>query len=442
MKRVLIITYYWPPSGGSGVQRWLKFVKYLPQFGWQPIIYTPENPAYDIQDTSLLQDIPKEAIILKRPIWEPYKYAALFNNKKKGNTLFSGKGTQKRSFTSKALSWIRGNCFIPDPRVYWVNPSFKYLSAYLKENPVDAIVSTGPPHSMHLIAQKIKKAFGIPWIADFRDPFAQLDIYEESFLMKRSKEKVAQLERNILNECDVLLSTCFTLPDLLEDFDENKMAIITNGYDLPDFEHAPTLQKSSDKFIIFHAGIMNDVRNPVALWEVLKKWKKEKPRLFERIEVHLAGIVSDNIKREVASKDHLRDKVKLLGYLDHNKVIDHYHSSSLLLLAIYNSKVSKVNIPGKIFEYFGAKKYILAYGSPDSDVARLIRETNTGYCILYEDVEQTERILLDFILNPKRFSLNSEKIQRYSRQKLTKELSKLLNKYVENSSPTLTFKND
>ena len=133
-KKILIITYYWPPSAGSGVQRWLKFAKYLPQYHWKPIVYTPENPDFSVQDTSLLKDIPAECEVLKQPIWEPYRlYRKLsFFRKNKNSINFGVVKTDKKSLANRLVLWLRGNFFVPDPRVFWVRPSVKFLNNYIE----------------------------------------------------------------------------------------------------------------------------------------------------------------------------------------------------------------------------------------------------------------------------------------------------------------------
>src|SRR4030095_1074602 len=168
-KKVLIITYYWPPGGGSGVQRWLKFVKYLPQTGWQPVVYTPENGEMPVNDSSLTDDIPTGTEVLKTKIWEPYNLYKTFIGADKNVKVSTGFLTEeKKPGMAERLSvWLRGNMFIPDARRFWIGPSIKYLSSYLEKSHVDVIVSTGPPHSMHLIAMKLSEKFNIPWVADF-----------------------------------------------------------------------------------------------------------------------------------------------------------------------------------------------------------------------------------------------------------------------------------
>ncbi|HPD95904.1 MAG TPA: glycosyl transferase family 1, partial [Tenuifilaceae bacterium] len=171
-KRVLIITYYWPPSGGAPVQRWLKFAKYLERFGWQPVIYTPENPESFYDDESLMRDVPKDIEIVKSHIWEPYDIYRMLTGKK-GEKIAVGftSADKKKGVSHNLLMWLRGNLLIPDPRIFWVNPSVRFLKKYLKENPVDVVVTTGPPHSLHLIGLKLKRKLKVKWLADFRDPW-------------------------------------------------------------------------------------------------------------------------------------------------------------------------------------------------------------------------------------------------------------------------------
>ncbi|HMK06024.1 MAG TPA: hypothetical protein VK476_00755, partial [Flavobacterium sp.] len=179
MKKVLIITYYFPPAGGPGVQRWLKFIKYLPDFDIQPIVYVPENPTYPIIDAQLMSEISDKAIVLKTKIFEPYGLASIFS-KNKTKKISSGIIPSMRRQTSidKFLLWVRGNLFIPDARVFWVKPSVAYLKKYISENNIDIIITSGPPHSLHLIGMKLKNVMNVKWIADFRDPWTTIGYHK------------------------------------------------------------------------------------------------------------------------------------------------------------------------------------------------------------------------------------------------------------------------
>jgi glycosyltransferase involved in cell wall biosynthesis len=268
LKKVLIISYYWPPSGGAGVQRWLKFAKYLPQFGWQPIIYTPENPDFSIKDESLLKDIPKEAEVLKTKIWEPYRLYKLFSGKKSENANAGFFAGGKKSWKQRLSIFIRGNFFIPDPRVFWVKPSVKYLKKYIEENAIDAIVSTGPPHSMHLIALGLKKHFPtIKWIADFRDPWTEIDFYHELQLTSWADKKHKRLEKEVIESADEVLVIGNKMAEQFSKLKEN-VSVIYNGFDEDDFPKNPN--EESNYFTIVSVGSMNKDRHHEEFWKHLK----------------------------------------------------------------------------------------------------------------------------------------------------------------------------
>ena len=377
MKKVLIITYYWPPAGGSGVQRWLKFTKYLPKYNWKPIIYTPENPYFEVQDEALLSDIPAEAEIWKTPIWEPYALKdKLFG--KGSESQSAGVITNKKSLKNKLLNWVRGNVFIPDPKIYWVRPSVKVLLKKILEEDIHHIITTGPPHSMHLIGLGLKKAMpNLKWIADFRDPWSELDLFNEFQLNNSSMKKHKDLEREVLQTADVTLTVSETWVKDLKRLGGDRVELITNGYDADDFELKP---KTNDKFIIGHYGLLNHLRNPKNLWKSLNSLCDENTEFNNKLEIHLSGNIDGEVLAEIESYSCLKAKVKQLGYLSHAQVLEQYNQADVLLLLLFNSKSGVGNYPGKIFEYFAAQKPILAFVPEESDTQKLIEKTNTGMC--------------------------------------------------------------
>jgi len=421
MKKVLIITYYWPPAGGSGVQRWLKLTKYLPKHNWKPIIYTPENPYFEVKDEALLNDIPSEAKIYKAPIWEPYALKdKLFG---KGNESQSaGVITNKKSLKNKVLNWVRGNVFIPDPKIYWIKPSVKLLLKKILEEDIHHIITTGPPHSMHLIGLGLKKAMpNLKWIADFRDPWSELDLLNEFQLINYSRKKHKDLEREVLQTADVTLTVSETWVKDLKRLGGNRVELITNGYDADDFELKP---KTNDKFIIGHYGLLNHLRNPKNLWKSLNSLCEENTEFNNKLEIHLSGNIDGEVLAEIKSFPYLKAKVKQLGYLSHAEVLAEYNEASVLLLLLFNSKSGVGNYPGKIFEYFAAKRFILAFGPENSDTEKLIKKTKTGIYFSYDKINLKNDIL-DLFKNENQF--NFENIESFSREKLTKDLTGLLN---------------
>jgi glycosyltransferase involved in cell wall biosynthesis len=422
MKKVLIITYYWPPAGGSGVQRWLKFTKYLPKYNWQPIIYTPENPYFEVKDEALLNDIPAEAKIWKTPIWEPYALKdKLFGIGSESQS--AGVITNKKSLKNKLLNWVRGNIFIPDPKIYWVKPSIKVLLKKIKEEGIEHIITTGPPHSMHLIGLGLKKEMqNLKWIADFRDPWSELDLLDEFHLSNSSRKKHQDFEKQVLQNADVTLTVSETWVEDLKRLGGGRVELITNGYDEADFELKP---KTNDKFIIGHYGLLNHLRNPKNLWKALADLCDENTEFNDKLKIHLSGNIDGEVLAEIEAYPQLKEKVKQLGYISHAQVLEQYNQADVLLLLLFHSKSGVGNYPGKVFEYIAAKKTILAFGPISSDAERLIEKTNTGKYFSYDEMKLKEEILNLFHNNtnpPK-----SIEIDGFSRRKLTKDLSELLN---------------
>jgi glycosyltransferase involved in cell wall biosynthesis len=421
MKKVLIISYYWPPAGGSGVQRWLKFTKYLPKNNWQPIIYTPENPYFEVKDEALCKDIPVEVEIWKTSVWEPYALKdKLFG--KVGKSQSAGVISNKKSLKNKLLNWVRGNIFIPDPKVYWVNPSIKVLIKKIKEEGIEHVITTGPPHSMHLIGLGLKKLLpNLKWIADFRDPWSELDLLDEFHLSKSSVEKHQKLEREVLETADVTLTVSETWVEDLKRLGAKRVELITNGYDSDDFETEP---KTNDKFIIGHYGLLNHLRNPKNLWKTLNDLCSENSEFDNKLEIHLSGNIDIEVLTEISDFPKLKEKIKNLGYLSHAEVLKQYNEASLLLLLLFNSKSGVGNYPGKVFEYFAAEKPILAFGPKGSDTEKLIEKTNTGMSFSYDEKNLKIDILTLF---KKQENFNFKKLEKYSREKLTHDLANLLN---------------
>ena len=422
MKKVLIISYYWPPAGGSGVQRWLKFTKYLPNNNWKPIIYTPENPYIEIKDEKLLSNIPEEAEIWKTPIWEPYSLKDQLLGKE-NKTQSSGVVSNKKSLKNILLNWVRGNAFIPDPKVYWVKPSVKYLLNKIKQHKIEHIITTGPPHSMHLIGLALKKEIpSLKWIADFRDPWSELDLLDEFHLSNSSRKKHKDLEKEVLQTADITLTVSETWGEDLKRLGGARVELITNGYDAADFELKP---KTNDKFIIGHYGLLNHLRNPKNLWKTLANLCEENKEFNTKLEIHLSGNIDGEVLTEIEAYPQLKGKIKQLGYLSHADVLHQYNEADILLLLLFNSKSGVGNYPGKIFEYFAASKPILAFGPEESDTEKLIEKTNSGMYFSYDETNLKNKILTLFN-NGQNF--NFEHVASFSREKLTKELTDLLNK--------------
>ena len=425
MKKVLIITYYWPPAGGPGVQRWVKFVKYLRDFGIEPIIYTPENPTYPILDPHIAADIPEDLTLLKTKIFEPYALASLFSKEKTQKISAGIIPTKKPSLLDKLLLWIRGNLFIPDARVLWVRPSVKYLSEYLTEHPIDTIITTAPPHSLHLIGLRLKEKFpSLRWIADFRDPWTTIGYHSQLRLTKRSARKHLAMECTVLQTADTLIVTSPSTQIEFQAKTSRSIEVITNGYDDDFPTQTPSL---SPYFLLSHIGSLLSERNPEPLWQVLSEMTKEQPDFRRDLRLCLAGKVSDEVLTSL-QKWQLTDYLDLKGYISHTEAIALQRQSQLLLLLEINHPKTEGIIPGKLFEYMASQRPILALGYKQWDVKDIIAQTQTGITLSLTDTQAIREALTHYYTLYKSQQLHTHptSLEAYHRKNLTKRLSEVI----------------
>jgi len=426
-KKILIITYYWPPAGGPGVQRWLKFAKYLPDFGWKPIIYTPENPSYPLLDETLMKDVPENIEIVRTKIWEPYQLAEKLNksNKKfKAGQFDVGKN---QSWKSRLSIWVRGNFFIPDARVFWVKPSIKFLEKYLKENKIDTIVTSGPPHSLHLIGLGLKnKIPSLKWIADFRDPWTEISYYKHLKLTKSSDQKHRQLENAVFKNADITLATSYTDAENFRKAGANAVCI-TNGFDESDSDSKVKGQNSKDQFTLSYIGVLEQLRNPENLWKALDELVKENAEFAADFTLKFVGRIDDKILQTIENSS-LKNHIQNLGYLAHGKAVEEMQNSDLLLITNFPNESSKGIIPGKIFEYLASGKQILSFGPDKADVAKILEETQAGKHFSYQDTEIIKKFILEKFILWKNGNLleNTQHIEQFSRKNLTRQLTEIL----------------
>lgn len=422
-KKALIITYYWTPSGGPGVQRWLKFVKYLPDFGIQPIVYVPENPTYPIIDKNLYLDI-KQPLVLKQPIREPYRLASIFS-KKKTKSISSGivPSKRKQSLLEKAMLYVRGNFFIPDARVLWVKPSVKYLENYIKENDIQTIITTGPPHSLHLIGLGLKEKIDLKWIADFRDPWTSIVYHKDLKLSENSKQKHIELERKVLNTADQIIVTSPSTKLEFSKKTKQPIEVITNGYDVEKIEKRPL----DEKFTLAHIGSFLSERNPRILWKALKELIKENKEFKADFQLKLIGIVSDEVM-DAIKEFGLETYVNKTNYLPHTESVAEQRTSQVLLLVESNSEETKAILPGKLYEYMASNRPILAIANDESDIRKIIEHSNTGVFCSYTEMGKVKETIEKYYGLYKENNLKTSPIglQGFSRKNLTQRLSTLI----------------
>ncbi|NOR85980.1 MAG: glycosyltransferase [Bacteroidales bacterium] len=426
-RTLLILTYYWPPAGGAGVQRWLKFVKYLSSMGYEPHIYTAENPEAPAQDESLLSDIPSNVVVIKKPIWEPFHFYKKLT-RKKGNFnagFLSEENNNKKKWTEKLALFIRANIFVPDAKMFWIKPSTKFLKQYIKQENIELIISSGPPHSLHLIALNLKKKLGVKWIADFRDPWTNIDFYQELPMLNMIDKKQKKLEKKVLEQAD---SVIVIGQEMKREFQaihpQIAIKVISNGFD-SEIANQPILDKN---FTILHIGSINSDRTHESFYHALHSLLHENPELQHHLKIKFIGKV-DFTSREMIKKYQLTPFTEYTNYIAYSQISQIQQSARLLYLPLNNTPNAKGILTGKFFEYLAAKRPIIAQGPIDGDVAEILKETNAGLIFGFNDDENLkEEIKRQFHLYLNESStFNSKNIEQYSRKNLTIKLAEIIN---------------
>lgn len=424
MEKVLIITYYWPPAGGPGVQRWLKFVKYLRDFNIEPVVYVPLNPHYPLLDESLADQIPRGVEILRKRIFEPYALASFFAGRDT-NKISSGliPDQEKQGWLQKLMLYIRGNFFVPDARKYWVKPSIEFLREYLEEHKIKKIITTGPPHSLHLIGMGLKEELDLRWIADFRDPWTSIGYHDQLKLTESTKAVHKELESKVLQKADQIITTSFTTKNEFREITSTPINVITNGYDVEKIEK----QEPDQEFSVSHIGSLLGGRNPENLWKAFSELISENEDFAADFKLKLTGAVGETVLESIR-KNGLEPYWEVQGYVSHQKALKLQKKSQLLLLIEIDREETRGIIPGKLFEYMVSQRPILAVGPEKADIQKIITETNTGKFFTYPEKESIKEFILKSYTAFKAGELTTYPIglQKYSRKALTGELAKLL----------------
>ena len=391
MKRVLVITYYWPPSGGSGVQRWVKFAKFLPENGWEAVVYTPENPTLTAIDKTLGAEVPPETEVIRRPILEPYGFYRKLVGKK-GDAITNEVtpiSSGRKPFKDRLSLYFRGNWFIPDPRIWWIRPSVRFLKKYLREHPVDAIVTTGPPQSLHLIGQRLHNALGIPWIVDFRDPWSKMYYLKHLPISPRAWRKHLRLEQGVIDDATTVLTVTPLVQDLYAGMTKTPVAMIPNGFDEEDF--AGKVQPDG-LFNITHTGLFAADGNPLTFWKVLGEMAAADPAFKAALRLRLVGKVDAAVLDAMRAAG-LGDNIVLLGYKAHPEAVLEQRTASVLILPLRNDPDYALILPGKLFEYLASRRPVLGIGQEDGAMARVLSDCRAGVTCGWENEAGTRAFL-------------------------------------------------
>lgn len=423
MKKVLLILYYWPPAGGPGVQRWLKFVSYFKQFDIEPILYIPSNPHYPLRDVSLLNEIPKDLKIYSQPIKEPYRWASMLSKKNTDHMSSGVVGTEKKSLLSKLMLFVRGNFFIPDARKSWIKPSISFLKTVLKQEGIDTVITTGPPHSLHLIGMGLQKSSNIKWLTDFRDPWTSIHYQDKLYMSAWAQNKHKRLESRVLNAADAISVTSPSTKIAFEGITSKPIHLITNGFDA-EVESSVELDSY---FSLTHIGSLLSQRNPLVLWSALKELCEEESGFKEDLKLIFVGKTDPQIIEQI-SDFKLENNIENIGYVSHQKAVYYQRKSQLLLLIeSFDSKVAQI-IPGKLFEYLSAKRPIIAVGPEFWDVDQILAKTKAGTTYTFDDHNSLKSDILTYYRLYKKGNLENDAsgIEAYHRRALTEKMSKVL----------------
>lgn len=430
MKRVLIITYYWPPSGGAGVQRWLKFSKFLPEFGWEPVILTvdPAKATYPVLDESLQHELRNDIKVIRTNSTEWFSFYKKVSKTNKVPYAGFANESDKISLKQKAARFFRGNFFLPDPRKGWNKHAIRAAKSIIKDTEIDCIVTTGPPHSTQLIGQKLSKKYNIPWIADFRDPWTDIYYYRQFYPTLPARKINLNFEKRVLKEADLILTVSQGFKKIFVNkgyFKPEKVKIIPNGFDEQDFQKTP--EPKGNPFTITYVGTLSDIYPIEILIEALLELLGDSLN----IKLQFIGSVSNNQRQKLSKIP--KENIEFIEYVEHKTAIKYMGESNLLLLVIPEHSSGEGILPGKIFEYMASERKVLGIGPLDGDSATILKETDTGVMVSFKDVKGIKQVLNQFYNDSQKSeSIKKEtKYLKYSRKNLTEELANCMNALIK-----------
>ncbi len=431
MKKILIISYYWPPGGGAGVQRILKFVKYLPSNGFKPYVVTvdAEKASYPVIDNSLNAEVPAEAEIYRTDTFEPFGLYSKVVGKKSIPTGFSNESDP--GLLQKMSRFIRGNFFIPDARKGWINFAFKEACRLIEKEKIDTVITTSPPHSAQLAGLKLKKKYGINWIADLRDPWTDIYYYKEFKHLPFAERLDKKYERLVLENADKVITVSSDLKRLFieksEKVIENKIVNIPNGFDEADFSNVIHEDLRQKEFIISYTGTMAESYNPRIFFDVCKKLTSENPEV--NIRLRFIGSPAEPLMNKIREMS-LSSYLEVIPTVTHERSVGYLNESTALLLVIPDVKNDKGILTGKLFEYLASRKTIICIGPEDGEAASVINECSAGKTFGRNNENGLYEYMKGLLMTWKEkgnLNIHSDIYKKYSRRSQTAELIRVIN---------------
>lgn len=434
MKKVLIITYYWPPAGGPGSQRAVKFAKYLPQFGWKPVILTVRKGEFPYYDSSLITDIPKDLVVYQTRTIEPFLFYKKITGLNSDEPLPVAQLMQRKtSFKNTIFNWIRANVFVPDARIGWIPFGRRVVKILLKNHKIDIIFTTSPPHSLQLIGSYIKKKFGIPWVADFRDPWTDIQYYKIANRNYFVRKLDRHFEKIVIESADHITAVS---PGLINGFrkkvlghKEDKYTVLTNGYDPSDYQS--NTSEVGRVFQILHIGNLNVSQNPLGFWEALSLWFRGNSEYRSLVKIKFIGRVHPSHLNTIENYG-FEDVTDIQSYKPHQQIIEEIQKSAILLSVVPDVSDNDGIVLSKNFEYIGSGRPILVFGPPKSDIANIFAHFSNSIVCDYLDKEKCINFInvtfQDWKKNRLRF-LPMQVREQFSRQAIAGKLSTIFNRY-------------
>ncbi|MDE2731004.1 MAG: glycosyltransferase family 4 protein [Bacteroidota bacterium] len=421
MKRVLVVSYYFPPSGGPGVQRVLKFVRYLPDFGWKPTVITvdPAYASYPALDRSLLDDVPEDIEVIRTRSWDPYQLYARLQGKSKEAVVGVGfVRDSSRSVFQAIARWLRGNVFLPDARRGWVRYAAKAALEAMSKQSFDALLTSGPPHSTHLVAHWIQRKAKVPWVVDMRDPWSDIQYSMEMHQSSAARAIQARMERRVLSSADVVIGVSDYVGELLKVRGRIKRyQTIFNGFDPADIESSPQAGPSDGPFIVAHVGTFNWARHAPGLVAALAG-------LAGSAELHFVGHVHERVVKAFRTAG---CTVVIVPYMPHQDAVAYMQHADMLLVYVDHGPRNRGIVTGKVFEYVSLGRPVLGVGPVDGDLTQILAHTNTGRVFDYEDAAGIDAYIRRYMdCRGQPLMVNQRAIQSYERRELTRSLANIL----------------
>lgn len=431
MKKVLIVTYYFPPSGGPGVQRVLKFVKYLPEFGWQPVVLTVKDADYPARDESLLAEIPRHTLVHRTKIFEPYQLYRKLTGKAANAPVDVEnipQGGKRKSVTESLAEFVRSTFFIPDARIGWYSYAVPVGLRLIRQERIDAIYSSSPPYTTSVIARKLHRTTGVPWVAGFRDPWTGFLSTPDRWLLPRLVDEY--LERAVFRDANsVEVAWRGIMKDILSkvpNLNLSKFAHLPNGFDRDDY---PKLElQPRQRFTVTYTGSMYGKRNPATFLRAVEELVRDGKVDPAKIHLRFIGRFGADV-REMLQTSTLSESIEVVPYLPHSKSVEALLQSDALLLIVDEAAGSDEIVPGKVFEYLGADRPIIAL-APEGAVAALMRETRAGIVASNQDIVAIQAAFIEclnnFLYHNRKFEQDRDAVKRYDRREVTRQLAALL----------------